>query len=75
MEGLDLSPGALLAGMLISTIGMGLFVYGKRAERLPQILAGLTLMVFPVFVHGAVAMLAVGGLIVGALWLGVRQGL
>jgi hypothetical protein len=75
MELFDLSPGALLAGMLVSTIGMGLFVYGKRAERLPQILAGLALMVFPVFVHGAVAVLAVGGLIVGGLWLGVRQGL
>lgn len=75
MEGLDLSPGTLLAGMLVSTIGLSVFVYGKRAQRLPQVLAGLALMVFPMFVNGAVAMLTVGGLIVGGLWLGVRLGL
>jgi hypothetical protein len=74
MDGIDLSPAALAAGFLVSSVGLGLFLYGKRATRFPQLLTGLTLMVYPLFVHGAVAMLAVGAVLVGGMWAWVRAG-
>jgi hypothetical protein len=72
MEGLDLSPATLVVGFLVSSVGFGLFLYGKRATRFPQLLTGLALMVYPLFVHGALAMLAVGAVLVGGLWAWVR---
>jgi hypothetical protein len=74
MEGLDLSPATLATGLLVSSVGFGLFLYGKRATRFPQLLTGLTLMVYPLFVHGALAMLAVGAVLVGGMWVWVRTG-
>lgn len=72
MDGLDLSPAALFAGMLVSTIGLGLFLYGKRATRFPQLLTGLTLMGFPLFIHGAVATLSIGASLITVMWVYVR---
>ena len=74
MEGLDLSPANLVAGLLVSTVGFGLFLYGKRAARLPQLVVGIALMGFPLFVHGALATLAVGAGLVAGLWAFVRFG-
>ncbi len=54
---MDLSnPGLLISGLIISTIGMGLFVYGKRSEDLKCLGLGLVMMVFPVFVHSLLLM-------------------
>jgi len=72
MAGFDMSPATLVAGLLVSTVGFGLFLYGKRATRLPQLLTGLALMGFPLFVHGAVATLAIGAGLVAGLWAFVR---
>lgn len=72
MEGLDLSSGGLIAGMLVSTIGFGIFLYGKKATEFPQILTGLAMMGFPTFVHGAAAILAIGGGLVVGLWAHLR---
>jgi len=70
--GLDLSPSGLIAGTVISGIGMGLFLYGKRSARIPQLLTGLVLMGLPLFVSGALAMSAVCAAIVGGMWAFVR---
>ena len=74
MAGFDISPATLFAGLLVSTIGFGLFLYGKRATRFPQLLTGLALMGFPLFVHGAVATLAIGASLVAGMWVYVRLG-
>jgi len=70
--GIDLSPAGLIAGTVISGIGMGLFMYGKKSDRIPQLLTGLVLMGLPLFVSGAIAMYAVTAAIVGGLWAFVR---
>jgi len=41
---------------------------------MPQLVAGLALMVYPYFTPGAIALVAVGCAIVGAMWLAVRGG-
>ena len=71
---MDLSASSLLASLLVGCVGLGLFLYGKRQTRLPQLIVGLVLMVFPYFVSSAAIVYAVsGGLVVG-LWVAVRAG-
>lgn len=53
------NPALLLSGLLISAIGMGLLIYGKRSENLRPLLVGLVMCVFPYFV-GSVAILWLG---------------
>ena len=71
----SLTPGAMIASLLISTIGMGLFIYGKKQTRIPQLGAGLAMMIFPIFVASTGWMLAVGGAVLGAMWIALRMGL
>ena len=53
---------------------MGLFVYGKKQARLPQLLVGLALMTYPAFVSSATLTLVIAAAAIGALWLGIRTG-
>jgi hypothetical protein len=72
---MDLSAGPLIASLLIGTIGFGLFLYGKKAQRMPQLVSGLALMVYPYFVPGLGWMIGVGVLVIAALLAAVRYGL
>jgi len=74
VDGLDLSAGSLFAGMVVSTIGLGLFCYGKKASRLPQLLTGMALKGYPILVQSPTPMLAVGTGLVTAMWVGLRIG-
>ena len=65
--GLDLSPAGLLMSILVSGVGLGLFLYGKRAARIPQLVTGLVLMAVPLFVTGALTMLALSAALVGGM--------
>jgi hypothetical protein len=71
---MDLSPAALLTSMLIGAVGFGLFLYGKRAQRLPQLLTGIVLSVFPFFVGGVAAMIGITVALLLALTLALRAG-
>jgi len=66
---------ALLASVLIGSVGLGLFVYGKRQRRAPHLVAGLALMIYPYFVSSVAIMsiIAVGvcGLLYLASYLGI----
>jgi len=72
---MDLSPGALIASLFVSAIGLGLFLYGKRAQRLPQLAGGVLLMVFPYFTGGALLTCGVAAAVLAGLWLAVRAGM
>jgi 4-hydroxybenzoate polyprenyltransferase len=71
---LTLDPGAIFLSLVVGGVGFVLFVYGKKQDRWPQLVAGIVLMVYPYFVGSAVPMLLVGVAIVGGLWLAVRSG-
>ena len=43
-------PGLLFSGFFISMIGLALFVYGKKMDKMQHLGAGLAMMVFPIFV-------------------------
>jgi hypothetical protein len=65
---------ALLLSLAIGCIGMACFVFGKRQGRLPQMVAGAILMIYPYFVPNLIVMAAVGIAVIALLWVAVRLG-
>ncbi len=65
---------SLLLSLAISSVGFVFFMYGKRQARLPQMITGVALMVFPYFVTNLLAMGLVAVGIVGLFWLAIRFG-
>ncbi|MGC4032855.1 MAG: hypothetical protein QM754_14195 [Tepidisphaeraceae bacterium] len=48
----------LLLSMFYSTVGLGMFIYGKKAVRFVPLLAGIALMVVPMFIDSLLWMTA-----------------
>lgn len=71
---MDFDANALLASMAIGSIGLVCFIYGKRQQRLPQMIVGFALMAYPYFVSNLLLMGAIAVVLLGGLWLAVRQG-
>ena len=71
---MSFDPASLFISLVVSAIGAGLFLYGRKQGRLPQLAAGLVLMVYPYFVATTAAMILVGGAIVAGLWAAVTLG-
>jgi len=44
-----MDAGWLLLSMLYSTVGLGMFIYGKKTVRFVPLIAGLLLMIVPYF--------------------------
>lgn len=72
---MDMSASWLVTSSLIGMVGFVLFVYGKKQARLPQLVTGMTLMIFPYFVTGAWAMVGISALILGGMQLALRSGM
>lgn len=58
---------ALIAGFAISTVGLSVFIYGKRQQNPASLIAGIALMACPYVVSGAGWMLAAAAGIVAGL--------
>ena len=67
---MDIEAGSLVASLIVSSIGFVVFGYGKRVQRLPQVLVGLLLMGFPYFVPNVPIMRHRGG---AARWTVARD--
>jgi hypothetical protein len=65
---MNLDAGSLFASLVISSVGAGIFIYGKKQKRLPHLLAGVALCVYPYFVPGVLPMIAIAVGVVAALW-------
>ena len=72
---MNLDGNALLASLLISSVGFVSFAYGKKQRRLPQMLVGVGLMGFPYFVSSLPWMFGIAVALIGALVVMVRVGL
>ena len=64
---MDFSTGSLLASLIVSSIGFGVFLYGKREALHPQIVVGLALMSYPYFVSSPLWMILIAALLLGGL--------
>lgn len=71
---MDIDGNALLLSLFIGCLGVACFVYGKRQSRLPQMLAGAVLVVYPYFVSNLILMAAIAAAVLALLWLAVRLG-
>ena len=71
---MDLDPTWILLSMIPSGAGFVLFMYGKKQERLPQLVVGLLMMVYPYLVSTVSALIVVGLVLWGALWYALRLG-
>ncbi|ABW67183.1 hypothetical protein [Desulfosudis oleivorans] len=61
-----MNTATLLWGLLFSSIGLGLFLYGKRKQAIVPIVCGVALMVFPYFVSNTLALVVIGIVLVAA---------
>jgi hypothetical protein len=71
---MDFDIGSLLASMIIGGAGFVAFVYGKKQTRLPHMVAGVVLMVYPYFVSSVWLMFAIAVAILASLYGVVRLG-
>lgn len=65
---MDFEPKALVASLLISSVGFVMFSYGRKMQRFPQLVAGLALMIYPYFVSSWLAIVGIALAIVLGLW-------
>ena len=71
---MSFDPGWLFLSIIVSGIGLGLFIYGKKQSRWPQLVAGLVLMGYTYFVGSVVWMAVIAIVIIAALWWVIRLG-
>ena len=69
-----LDPTWLILSLIPGGIGFVFFVYGKKQERWPHLVAGVAMMVYPYFATTVTSLIGVGVVICVALWYGVRSG-
>ena len=71
---MSLDPTWLFLSLIPSGIGFVLFVYGKKQQRWPQMLAGIVFTVYPYFATSVTALVGVGVVLGAVLWLAIRAG-
>jgi hypothetical protein len=71
---MSFEPAWILLELVLGGVGFVLFTYGRRQQRVPQLVAGLLFMVYPFFITSTVALAAVGLLLAGGLWWAIRLG-
>ena len=71
---MSIDPTWLFVSLIPSGVGFVLFVYGKKQERWPQLVAGLLLMAYPYFATSLFSLIAAGGAIGVGLWYALRLG-
>ena len=68
----DFDANSLLASLVVSSIGTVAFIYGKRQSRIPHMVAGGVLCIYPYFITDVLLMGGVAVLLLAALWASVR---
>lgn len=71
---MSFDPTWLFISLFPSGAGFVLFTYGRKQDRLPHIVAGLLLMVYPYFTPSLSALIGVGAAICAADWFAIRAG-
>jgi hypothetical protein len=65
---------AMFLSLAIGSIGLALFLYGKKQARVPQLVAGAVLMIYPYLVSDPMWMFLIGIAVAAGLWTAVRMG-
>jgi branched-subunit amino acid transport protein len=70
----NFDPTWLFVSMIPSGIGFVLFVYGKKQQRWPHLVAGIVFSIYPYFTPNILVMVLVGAALGTGLWVAVRGG-
>jgi len=62
----------MLLSLLVSSIGTGLFLYGKKEARLSFMLAGGTYCLYPYLVRNMLLMVMIGAALGIVLWFAAK---
>ena len=65
----------LFVWTVIGSVGLGLFIYGKKQRRAPHLAAGVLFMVYPYFVSSLGATLGIAAGLLGLLYVASYLGL
>jgi hypothetical protein len=71
---MNLDGNAILVSLLVGLVGAACFVYGKRQGRVPPMVIGAALTIYPYFVSNVAVMIAIAVALLVALWGAVRLG-
>ena len=74
-EAMNLDGNALIASLLISSVGFVSFAYGKKQRRFPQMLVGVALMAFPYFVASVPWMCGIAAGLIAVLVVMLKLGM
>jgi hypothetical protein len=66
---------ALLGSVVVGSVGLGFFMYGKRQQRIPHLVVGIVLMVFPYLVSSVSLMAIIAAGLIGLLAVASYVGL
>jgi hypothetical protein len=72
---MDFTLPFLAASFFVGSIGFVMFHYGRKCSRMPQLVGGLALMIFPGFLPGIGWMLGAAATILAATWGCLRAGM
>ena len=71
---MNFDPTWLFLSLIPGGIGFVLFVYGKKQQRWPHMIAGIVFSVYPYFTPGIPALVGIGVALGAGLWLAIRAG-
>jgi hypothetical protein len=72
---MNFDPTLLILSIFPSTVGLALFIYGKKQHRFPQLLCGILLMVYPYFAGTTATLVGGGVLLLAVLYVLIAVGL
>jgi ABC-type Na+ efflux pump permease subunit len=72
---LPVTGNSLLASVVVSSVGMGLFIYGKKQKRMPHLAVGVVLMVYTYFVPGVLLIFLIAAVLLLLLYVASYLGL
>lgn len=70
-----MNANALLGSVVVGSVGLGFFMYGKRQQRIPHLVVGIVLMVFPYLVSSVSLMAIIAAGLIGLLAVASYVGL
>lgn len=68
-----MDPTLLMLSLVFGAVGMGMFMYGRKASRMVPLFAGGGLMVVPYFISSAILMTVVCAALMAMPWI-IQEG-
>ena len=71
---MDLDAGTFLASLVVGGAGTVSLIYGKRQHRVPHMVIGIILIVYPYLLSSWILIMLIAALLLGLLYMATRWG-